>query len=377
MDAAFSPIQFDTMRIAFLLLVLVHGALHTLGFIKAYKIREVKELAAPISKPMGLLWLLGTVLFLLYAFFKFTESKHAWLIGLLAVIVSQCLIVYFWKDAKFGTLPNVIILLAVLVSYGEHAFHQSNLRETANLLSQSGRSQTMLFTENEITNLPVPVQKWLLTSGVIGKEKIQMGRIEQKAYLKMKPEQANAYPATAVQYTTLDIPAFVWMVDVPMNSLMNFKGRDKFAEGRGEMLIKMNALIPVVNEHGEKLNEGSLQRYLGEMVWFPSLAASPYIQWESIDELTAKATMSYKGTSGSGTFYFNEAGDFTKFIALRYKDNTPEAKRYEWILTVDEYRVFQGIKVPSRMKATWKLETGDWTWLHLEITDIHYNENVR
>jgi hypothetical protein len=42
-------------------------------------------------------------------------------------------------------------------------------------------------------------------------------------------------------------------------------------------------------------------------------------------------------------------------------------------LTVDDYKVFGGIKVPSKMKATWILDDLDWTWLELEIADMEYN----
>lgn len=113
------------------------------------------------------------------------------------------------------------------------------------------------------------------------------------------------------------------------------------------------------------------------MVWFPSLALSPYITWEERSDTSATATMEYKGTKGSGTFYFNSAGDVVKFSALRYKGNEPDAKRYPWILLVEEHNTFEGIKVPSKMTATWKLEDEDWTWLKLEILDIRYNENAR
>ncbi|MDZ7715333.1 MAG: DUF6544 family protein [Balneolaceae bacterium] len=89
-----------------------------------------------------------------------------------------------------------------------------------------------------------------------------------------------------------------------------------------------------------------------------------------------KATMTYRGTTGSGTFLFNDKGALVKFSAMRYKDNIPGAKRYEWLLTVDDYSVFEGIKVPSRMQATWKLDEGDWTWLNLEITGLQYNERA-
>jgi hypothetical protein len=142
------------------------------------------------------------------------------------------------------------------------------------------------------------------------------------------------------------------------------------------MLIKMNSLIKIVDEKGEKLNEGSMQRFLGEMVWFPSLALSHYITWKEVNDTTATATMDYKGTKASGTFYFSEEGDFVKYTAMRFKGNEDDAKRYEWVLLVDEYKTFEGIKVPSKMTATWKLENEDWTWLKLEIENIEYNEKA-
>ena len=142
------------------------------------------------------------------------------------------------------------------------------------------------------------------------------------------------------------------------------------------MLIKLHSLFNVVNEQGDKMNEATLQRYLGEMVWFPSLALSPYITWEQIDENTSKATMTYKGTSGSGTFYFNSNGDVAKFTALRYKGNEKHAKRYNWEMNILDYKTFEGIKVPAKMTSNWKLDDKDWTWLKIEVTDIKYNKNA-
>src|SRR5690606_13796804 len=98
------------MRIAFLLIVFLHGLIHFLGFVKGFDIADVKALTLPITKPMGTLWLLAGILFLVYGILFLMDNKFAWLLGFIAVIVSQILIVLFWKDAKFGTLPNIIIL---------------------------------------------------------------------------------------------------------------------------------------------------------------------------------------------------------------------------------------------------------------------------
>jgi hypothetical protein len=364
------------MEIAFLLIVLLHGLIHLLGFIKGFELKEVKELTLPISKPLGIVWLSATFLFLIYGLINLLNSNYAWLIGLIAVALSQVLVILFWKDARFGTIPNIIILIVSIGSFGFYNFQKVIQKETAQLLNKNISSKNRTLNESDLTNLPEPVKKWLRNSGTLGKPFISYGKVTQIAEMQMKPEQDNWLKATAIQYTTIDNPAFIWSVDAKMNSFLNFQGRDKFDNGNGKMLIKLNSLFNIVNEHGEKLDEGTLQRYLGEMVWFPTLALSPYITWELIDENTAKASMTYKGTSGSGKFYFNSNGDVTKFSALRYKGNEANAKRHEWEMNITDYKIFEGIKVPARMTSTWKLDYKDWTWLKMEVTDIKYNKNA-
>lgn len=364
------------MKIIFLIIVFFHGLIHLPGFIKGFELKEVRGLILPVSKSMGLFWMAATVLFILYGTLFSANSKYAWFVGFMAVAISQTLIIIYWKDAKFGTIANFLILIVVFTSFGYNNFQRQIQNEKNQLLNQNEVVENKIIDENDIQNLPKPVKNWLRSSGMPGQPFIHIGKVTQKAEMKMKPEQDNWMNATAIQYTTIDNPAFIWSVDVKMNGIINFQGRDKFDAGKGEMLIKMNSLINVVNEKGEKLDEGALQRYLGEMVWFPSLALSPYITWEQINDNTAKATMTYKGTTGNGTFHFNENGDVTMFSALRYKDNVPEARRIDWIMNITDYKTFEKIKVPSKMTSTWKLDNGDWTWLKLEVTDLKYNKNV-
>jgi len=364
------------MRVVFLIIVILHGLIHLLGFVKGFGFKEVKALTLPITKPMGVLWLIAAALFVTYGISYVFNSKYSWVFGLVAVVISQILVILFWKDAKFGTLPNILILGVSIAALGYFNFQQLVHQETVKLLNQNITHEQQIIDENDIKDLPHPVKNWLRHSGIMGKPFIRVGKVTQRAKMQMKPDQSKWITAEATQYTTIDHPTFIWAVDAKMNSLLSFQGRDKFANGRGEMLIKMNALVNIVNEEGEKMDEASLQRYLGEMVWFPSLALSPYITWESVDDTTAKATMTYQGTTGSGTFFFNAMGDITKFSALRYKGNEADAQRYQWIMNISDYNSFEGIKVPVKMTSTWKLDDGDWTWLKLEVTDIKYNKKT-
>lgn len=364
------------MKTLAVILASIHGLIHLLGFIKAFHLHEVKTLTLPISKMMGTLWLAASLLFIIYAISFSLDHKYSWILGSVAVILSQFIIILFWTDAKWGTIPNLLLLLPILISWGGFQFNEKIKRETQQILNQVSLSKVNTVTEEDISKLPGPVKQWMSTNGILGREEIKIAQLRQKAQMKLDPEQKDWKTAMATQVITTETPAFIWTVDMQMSPFVHILGRDKYTEGRGEMLIKLFSLINIARETGPKIDEGTLQRFLGEMVWCPSLALSPFIQWEEIDNSSSKATMKYRDVSGSGVFHFNENGDFTKFVAFRYRGNDRNTKRLPWVLTVDEYSQFNNIKVPVKMKATWELEDKSWTWLELEILDLKYNHQV-
>ncbi|MCA1757274.1 MAG: hypothetical protein LC649_07450 [Bacteroidales bacterium] len=60
----------------------------------------------------------------------------------------------------------------------------------------------------------------------------------------------------AEQYFTTANPAFIWTIDLRMSPFITIRGRDKFVDGRGEMQMKMNSIINLGTETGEKIDEG-------------------------------------------------------------------------------------------------------------------------
>jgi hypothetical protein len=55
--------------------LLLHGIIHLLGFAKAYHFGNVNQLTIDISKPVGLLWLLTSILFILSAILGFRQYE--------------------------------------------------------------------------------------------------------------------------------------------------------------------------------------------------------------------------------------------------------------------------------------------------------------
>lgn len=372
------PIKFNyhkqrTMRIALIIGIGIHGLIHLLGFFKAFGLSEISPISQPISKTYGVIWLLTSLLFVSTSILILIRNEYWWLSGFLALIISQILIIIFWSDAKFGTLANVIILVAIIIGYSRFNFRNTINSERKTLFENLNRQPPKIIDEEVLIGLPIIIQKWLANSGILGKQTISNVYLAQELKLKMKPEQSDWYSGRAEQYFTIEPPAFNWSVQMEISPALNVAGRDRFEDGKGEMIIKLLSLIPVAKaKNDQKVNQATLQRYMAEIVWFPSAALSQYITWEPIDDFSARATMEYKGTKGSGDFHFDSDGNFKKFVAMRYKDANA-IKPVEWSVIATKTEEQNGIKIPVECEASWELENGKWTWLTLKITDLRYN----
>ncbi len=360
------------MRIAFLILTFLHGIIHLAGFLKAFSFIEIKELTLSYSKPLGLFWLTTCILFLVFGIAFWKEQKYYWVIGIIAVFISQIVILLSWQDAKFGTIPNTIILMVCILGWFAFQFDRQIQHEISSIFKPSQENQKLL-KEQDIRDLPRPVKNWLEQSGVIGNPMINYVHLKQEFSLLFKPGQKTWYQGEAEQYYNTHDPSFLWTIRMKMMNFIPIKGRDLFKDGKGEMLIKIASSFPVVNEmDNDKINQASLQRYLGEIVWFPTAAVSPYIVWEEIDHQSAKATMFWQGTSGTGTFHFHENGDIKKFSTLRFMGSDENADLKEWIIEVEKTEEMNGIRIPTLCRATWILDEGDWTWAKIKVNSIDY-----
>ena len=158
------------MKVGFIILITLHAFIHFAGFAKAFDLKELKELALPISKPLGLVWLLAGILFLVYALAFGFNHPYAWLIGFLAILTSQFLIFYFWKDARFGTLLNVVLFSVVICTFGEFIFEGRVSADTDTILKNSASNSSTINMEQSLPSFPEPVRKWIVRCGVLKKK---------------------------------------------------------------------------------------------------------------------------------------------------------------------------------------------------------------
>lgn len=105
------------LKISFAIIMLIHGLIHLMGFAKAFNLADIEALTLPISKTAGLFWLIACLLMLATAAGYLLRMEGWWILAVIAIVVSQALIFLYWPDAKVGTIANIIIGIAIWMSF--------------------------------------------------------------------------------------------------------------------------------------------------------------------------------------------------------------------------------------------------------------------
>lgn len=151
------------MKSLFLLILFLHGALHFLGFYKAFAKVTVVQLSGYIPKPIGFLWLLCGILFLFVLILVWLDEEWWPFFAIAAVILSQTLIVNYWQEAKFGTILNVVILLVSIPALASFNFDKTIKKEVKEpgVALSAGPLGNLTIEENNCLNLH-PFQQHLI-----------------------------------------------------------------------------------------------------------------------------------------------------------------------------------------------------------------------
>ncbi|MDZ7659659.1 hypothetical protein [Fodinibius sp.] len=101
-----------------IIILILHGLIHFLGFVKAFELAQIDQLKEQISNKAGTFWLLTAFIFFVTAILLYFGNESWRMAGGAAVIISQILIILSWSDAKYGTIANVVVAVAISLEFG-------------------------------------------------------------------------------------------------------------------------------------------------------------------------------------------------------------------------------------------------------------------
>lgn len=357
------------MRILFSIILLGHGLIHFMGFAKAFNNGSITQISKEISKPTGVLWLLTAFLFIA-ATILFLVKKDAWMfVGLAAAIISQILIFTVWKDAKFGTIANIIILVAAVLSYGSYHFEKSYQKDVKENLQSTNMLKTDLLTETDLQTLPEPVQRYLKYAGVINKPKLKNMRIVFEGQMREKGK--DFFPFTCEQYNFFDEPTRLFFMKATIKGF-TVPGYHKYSNATALMDIRLFGFFPVVKKSGKDMDQAETVTLFNDMcLMAPATLLDKRIVWQAIDSNSAKATFTNHTITVSAILYFNKQGQLIDFIS-----NDRDVNHYAFSTPVSNYKNINGLNIMTYGETIWHYPDEKFVYGKFNLREVEYNVSV-
>jgi hypothetical protein len=278
-----------------------------------------------------------------------------------------------------ATVAVLVAGAALALASGASVWRRSSRHLVTRLLegvsSQQGIDEETALVPDD---LPAPVERYFAFALPSRMDRIYSARIRWTGEFQMRPG-AGWSAFDAEQDFTAFPPGFVWDARIRMMPLVPVRVRDSYMAGQGTMLGKVGGLVTVVNQSGSpEMASSALTRWLGEAVWFPTAllpraTRDDGVQWEAIDDTTARATIRDGASEASADFHFAPTGEITSMTALRYRDVngasvlTPFEGRYR------DYERRDGIMIPMHAEVAWLLPKGRFAYWRGHPAEVRYN----
>lgn len=270
---------------------------------------------------------------------------------------------------------GLIVLMGLLV-YLSQSLGREYKKSLSKGFELNNEKDDSPITLGDIRHMPESVQKYLHYVGVIGRDKVRNIKVTADCIMQMNDmgwvkggfEQYNFFGShlTRLFYMKLDMFGFI-----PVRALHSY------TDEKASMLVKVLGLVPVVDVKGKEMRISDTCTLLNDMCLFaPAALIDKRIQWESVDDHTAKAVFMTDNCTVSALLFFNELGELVNFTTEdRYDvESKGPSSKFKWSTPINGYKEKNGVKLPTEVEAVWDYPEGPYCYLKMtNIRSIDYN----
>jgi len=266
----------------------------------------------------------------------------------------------------------LLLVVAAVVRINAARLERTHARLADDLLTEASSTTDRQYAADDVDDLPAPVRRYFESVLEEGRPYVRSASLKQRGEFRLGGPDAEWKPMTATQHVTVDPPGFVWDATIDVLPFVSTDVVDAYAHGEGFLRAKVLATIPVVDAGpDERMDEGELVRYLAEAVWYPTaLLPGEGVEWEAVDDRTARATLEHAGNEASVTFHFDGRDLVSRVTTERYRQ---EDDAYApWTGYFRAYEDRNGILVPTDAEVEWNLPDGDLPYWAASLVRIEY-----
>lgn len=363
------------MRIAVSIVLALHGLICVMGFAKAFSLAELQQLQLPISRPMGALWLVSALPLIASAVAFATSASWCWAVALAGAALSQIAIISSWSDARFGTLGNLLAVLASL--YAAFAWGPFGLRaEFARRSTQAASAlpAARLVSEQDLAPLPPQVQRYLRYVGVVGRAMPRLFRVRFNG--RIRGSASDPWMQFNGEQLSLVCPATRLFVMRASRSGVPFDALHVYDQNAARMRVKLLSLFSMVDASGVEFSRTETVTIFNDLcIMAPAALIDPSIQWRSIDDRSVEATFTNGPHTIRATLVFDGDGALSNFIsddrpALAADNKTFTPQR--WSTPIGAYRSMAGVRLASRGEARYHPQSGEYAYIEFSDLSVSY-----
>lgn len=355
--------------------LVLDGLIHLLGFAKAFGYADLPQLTQPISRTWGLAWLAAAGLVLASAVAFGLGTRRFWGIGLVAVVVSQVVIVMAWRDAWAGTLANVLLLVLVghaWLTEGPRSFQAAFDREVTQALARPTEPATV--SDHDLARLPAPVARYLRLAGVVGQPRVASYRVRLRGRIRGAPDSAWM-SFTSDQINVVHPPSRRFLMRARMYGLP-VQAFHRLVDAHATMHVKAVGLVTVAQASGDVMDRSEAVTLLNDMcLMAPGTLVDPAIRWEVVDATHARAHFTLGVNTVVATLIFGDDGMLANFVSDDRSQLAPDgtSRPLRFSTPVRGTRQFGPLRLAAGGEGRWHPPEGAFAYIDLAMLDIVMN----
>lgn len=280
-----------------------------------------------------------------------------------------------WLKWLGASAALVAIAYVAIGSYGNTRWRRLTLELEERLQAARTAPSPSRYDEGELAGLPPVVQRYFRAALAPRTPLVAAATVAHAGTMNLSENDERWIPFTSTQHVVARRPGFVWNARTMMAPGVAVNVHDAYIAGEGVLRPALFGAIDLseLRDTGE-VAQGELMRFFAEAAWYPTaLLPSQGVQWEPVDDRSARATLRDGSIAVTLTFTFRSDGMIDTCRAhARGRTVGGKLVPTPWEGRWSDYREHDGMRIPMTGEVAWLLPEGRKPYWRGTITAVHF-----
>ena len=232
-----------------------------------------------------------------------------------------------------------------------------------------------VLTEADLEPLPEPVRRYIRLAGAIDRPGARHFRAVWQGRIRATADEPWM-PFTAEQHNFPGEPARFFHMKARRSGLP-VAVYHAFSNGSASMRVRLLGLFALVDRRGPDLDRAEAVTLLNDLcVMAPGALCDAAIEWDPVDDRSARARYTVGPNTVSATLHFDEAGELRDFVSDDRLIASPDGRELtpcRWSTPLADYREFGPHRAAARGEGRWHPPEGEFVYLELDLLELDHD----